>query len=69
MDPFRQPDKYKRVYTDNVDPRDARDMGREARERGRPVYANPFVGLAADQWRKGWREGSIVDTQAKGKVY
>lgn len=69
MDPFRQPDKYKRVYTDNVDPRDAREMGREAKAKGRPVYANPFVGIAAESWRKGWKETRVVDTKAKSRVY
>ena len=36
----------------------ARHRGRQSFWQGRAIYANPFVGDAADEWRIGYRDGA-----------
>lgn len=34
---------------------DPYENGRNAAQLGRPIMANPFIGVHAEDWRRGWR--------------
>ena len=52
-----------RGHDENV--RTARRGGQAARQAGKPVWLNPFVGLRARAWQNGWEEAGKTKTKPR----
>ena len=53
-----------REHDENV--RTARRHGQAARQAGKPVWLNPFVGARARAWQNGWEEAGKAKTKTRG---
>ena len=51
-------DQHQRNTQHDINVRAARREGSEARRCGKPIWLNPYTGLRARAWKRGWEEAS-----------